>query len=85
MTTQLPGQRTTLCPVHWKRWIEWRENHYQPQAPSEWPGVGTGIMDSRTSHEERAAEWQRKNQEQMDFVSRVCLSGLSPQCGEAEE
>lgn len=68
-----------LCPIHREHAVHWRNNDYSPWNPSEWPG-GAHIMDSRTSHEERARDWDRKNQEAMDQVAAICRSGRSPQC-----
>lgn len=68
-----------LCPEHKRIARAWRDNHYDPSRPSEWPG-GSHIMDSRTSHAERAAGWDRKNREQVDLTIDCCRSGSSPQC-----
>lgn len=68
-----------LCPEHRRIWRAWRDNRYKPWAPTEWPG-GSHIMDSRTSHTERAADWQRKNAEQQAATEEICRSGRSPQC-----
>ncbi|MFF8994016.1 hypothetical protein ACF09H_29630 [Streptomyces sp. NPDC014983] len=68
-----------LCPAHREIATSWRDNHYSPWNPSEWPG-GSHIMDSRTSHAERAAGWDRKNLEQIELTISCCRSGRSPQC-----
>lgn len=68
-----------LCPEHKRIWVGWRDNSYNPRNPTEWPGKAH-IMDSRTSHQTRAAEWDRKNRAQMDLVAGVCARGMSPQC-----
>lgn len=47
--------------------------------PSEWPG-GCIIMDDRTSHATRRADWERKNQDQIALIVSICTSGTSPQC-----
>jgi len=75
-----------LCPVHRQLALEWRNNDYLPHRPEEWPGGlsacgGFGLMDSRTSHEEREVEFDRKNAGQVDLIVRICRSGTSPQCG----
>lgn len=76
LTTPIPDD---LCPLHREHARYWRENHYDPRKPTEWPG-GIHIVDSRTSHEERARRWDRKNREQIDHVAAICRSGRSPQC-----
>ncbi|MFK0296322.1 hypothetical protein ACIQU6_38425 [Streptomyces sp. NPDC090442] len=76
LTTPIPSD---LCRAHATIARSWRDNHYSPWNPSEWPG-GTPIMDSRTSHQERAADWDRKNADQLERTIRICRSGSSPQC-----
>lgn len=68
-----------LCPAHREMFRQWRENHYNPRRPAEWPG-GSHILDSRTSHQERGRDWDRKNLEQMETVAAVCRSDRSAQC-----
>lgn len=68
-----------VCPVHWEIARSWRDNHYSPWNPREWPG-GSHIMDSRTSHSERSADWDRKNLQQLELTVACCRSGRSPQC-----
>lgn len=68
-----------LCAAHQAIWRKWRDNHYNPRRPTEWPG-GSHIMDSRTSHTDRGRTWDRKNREQMDLTAGLCRSGRSPQC-----
>lgn len=68
-----------LCEEHARIWKAWRDNHYDWRAPSEWPGGGF-IMDNRTSHEAREADWDRKNRGQMEQTEHQCRSGRSPQC-----
>ena len=81
-TTATPS----LCPLHEQQAGEWRGNHYNPRNPSEWPGgmnagpIRTLLMDSRTSHDERAREFERRNAEQVALITRICTSGTSPQC-----
>jgi hypothetical protein len=60
-----------LCPHHWEAANAWRNNHYSPWNPTEWPG-GSHILDSRTTHAEREAEWDRKNRERMAFAVSLC-------------
>ncbi len=77
-----------LCPYHAADAACWAANDYQPHRPREWPAgaavdpghSGYGLMDSRTTHDERAREFVRKNQEQIDLITRICRSGRSPQC-----
>jgi hypothetical protein len=73
-----------LCPAHHEIAVGWARNDYNPRWPSEWPG-GMGLMDSRTRHDEREREWDRKNGEQVELVARICRSGRSPQCTPAPE
>lgn len=68
-----------LCPHHWRQAADWRNNHYDPRRPSEWPG-GAALMDSRTSHAERERWWAEKNTEQIGLVAAACRSGRDPQC-----
>lgn len=87
MTTPIPPD---LCPAHAALTRHWRRNHYNPQNPAEWP-VGLSatprdhraappLMDSRTTDDERARDFDRKNQEQVELTIRICRSGRSPQC-----
>ncbi|WP_328313139.1 hypothetical protein OG432_24670 [Streptomyces sp. NBC_00442] len=84
---------TDLCPAHTALARHWHRNHYNPQSPSEWP-VGLSatlrdhrsaplLMDSRTTDEERAHDFERKNQTQIESVIQICRSGRSPQCSPA--
>lgn len=68
-----------LCPAHRKIWTGWRDLTYSPSNPTEWPG-GSHIMDSRTTHAERARTWDAKSREQMTLTEECCRSGRSPQC-----
>jgi hypothetical protein len=68
-----------LCPAHRKIWLGWRDLTYNPRNPTEWPG-GSHIMDSRTTHVERARKWDVKSREQMTLTEACCRSGRSPQC-----
>lgn len=79
-----------LCPAHRAIALDWRENHYDPWNPGEWPAgmsapYRTYLMDNRTSHEERARKFDEKNQEQIDLIVQACRSGRSPQCTPAVE
>lgn len=67
-----------LCPEHARIWIGWRDHFYDPRDPKDWPGQH--IMDSRTTHGERARRWDEKNLEQMVGTETACRSGTSPQC-----
>lgn len=67
-----------LCAEHARIWQAWRNNHYNPRAPREWGGGH--IMDSRTTHTERAATWDSRNLAQMILTEEVCRGGRSPQC-----
>lgn len=76
MTPPIPAG---LCPVHHQHATAWATNDYQPHNPTEWPG-GAFLMDNRTTHDERAREWDRKNSAQVELIARICHSGTSPQC-----
>lgn len=85
VTDEHAQRALNLCPVHSQQTAEWHANTYDPRNPSEWPGgrstaSRTLLMDSRTSHDERAREFTRKNQDQIDLIARICTSGTSPQC-----
>ena len=67
-----------LCPEHARIWRAWRDHHYDPRHPKDWPGQP--LMDARTSHADRRADWQAKNAEQIAEVEQCCRSGRSPQC-----
>lgn len=68
-----------MCPAHTHIWKGWARLRYNPANPTEWPG-GAHIMDSRTTHAERAAGWARKTLEQLTSIEDVCKRGNSPQC-----
>jgi hypothetical protein len=80
LSTPIPKD---LCPVHREHFRDWRDNGYNPRHPTEWPG-GSHILDSRTSHDARETDWDRKNLQQMELVARICRSGRSPQCPAAD-
>ncbi|WP_143179599.1 hypothetical protein [Streptomyces yunnanensis] len=76
-----------LCPVHREIAKGWRDNHFDIWNPGEWPagrsvtsGERTLLMDNRTTVDEREAEFERKNREQVELTIRICRSGRSPQC-----
>jgi hypothetical protein len=73
-----------LCDEHARIWREWwKHSHsYNSSDPKDWPGQR--IMDSRTSHNARRAEWLRKGLEQLHLTERICRSGTSPQCGPSQ-
>lgn len=73
---------TDLCPEHKRIYTAWRDHHYDPTRPKEWGGGH--ILDSRTTHAERAADWDSKNLGQMILTEETCRSGKSPQCGAAK-
>lgn len=86
MTITIPDG---LCPAHHQQAVDWRNNDYDPRNPGEWPAgrsvTGRTLLhDSRTSHDERAREFTRKNQEQITLINRICTSGNSPQCDRQE-
>jgi len=68
-----------LCVEHAAIWKYWAAHDYNWRHPCEWPGMGP-IMDSRTTHADREAGWDRKNREQMDLTADICRGGRSPQC-----
>lgn len=85
MTDPLP---IGLCSVHHQQAAEWRSNDYDWRNPAEWPaGLSfpkrTLLMDSRTSHEERARGFIEKNRQQIELIAGICKSGRSPQCSSA--
>jgi hypothetical protein len=67
-----------LCPAHRRIWSAWRDHTYNSRAPKDWPGQI--LLDARTSHADRRADWNRKNTEQMQLTADLCTSGRSPQC-----
>jgi hypothetical protein len=52
---------------------KWRLVEYDPRNPSEWPSKGRGIMDARTTHAARRADWERKTADQIALIERICL------------
>jgi hypothetical protein len=67
-----------MCPEHTRIWRAWRDHLYNPYHPQDWPGMM--ILDARTSHAERRADWVAKNAEQMQLTEECCRSGRSRQC-----
>lgn len=90
---QIPAD---LCPAHREIAKGWRDNHFDFRNPGEWPAglsvtsgertyLTTSLTTSRsgphgTSFDEREAEFERKNREQVELTIRICRSGRSPQC-----
>jgi hypothetical protein len=50
---------------------QWLRLDYNPRHPSEWPGRQQ-ILDARTSHTERRADWQRKTAAQVQAIENAC-------------
>lgn len=89
VTAEIPDD---LCPFHRQAAVEWKNNDYSIFNPQEWPHglsvtgrTGFGLMDSRTTHAERSAHFDRKNTEQVELIIGICRSGRSPQCTTTEE
>jgi hypothetical protein len=78
----IPKAPVDLCPEHTRIWKGWRDHHYNPHHPQDWPGQP--LLDSRTSHQARRADWETKNGEQMRLTEECCRSGRSPQCNREE-
>ena len=64
-----------MCLAHRGQWLGYRNLTYSPWHPCEWPGLAV-ILDSRTSHAARAADWDRKSIEQMRLTADICLRGV---------
>lgn len=60
-----------LCPKCQPIRARWKQLHYNPRQPTEWPG-GSHILDSRTSHAERRTDWERKTATQVALVEEIC-------------
>lgn len=83
-----------LCRKHQEVYRAWRDNHYDPDSPREWPAgmsvsAGTDTAermsqaeDDRRTHAQRAAEFDRENTASMRRVSEACRSGESPGCAD---
>ena len=64
---------TLLCPACTQILHTWYNVIYNDQDPREWPG-GTHIMDSRTTHRERRADWETKTARQITLLHEICLA-----------
>jgi hypothetical protein len=75
-----------LCAAHRESWSKWRTYalSYDPRYPKDFGNIGP-IMDARTSHADRRAEWVRKGRLQLDQVEALCRRGGSPQCSRPDE
>ena len=60
-----------LCPACQAARAGWLRLDYNPRHPSEWPG-GQQILDARTSHTARRADWQRKTAQQIAAIEDRC-------------
>lgn len=60
-----------LCPACQAIRAGWKQLHYDPRHPTEWPGH-QHIYDARTSHDERRADWQRKTAQQVRLIESIC-------------
>ena len=60
-----------LCPACAIARTKWRRVVYSPWRPAEWPG-GQHILDSRTSHAERRADWEKKTAQQIELIESIC-------------
>lgn len=61
----------TLCPGCQTARAQWLRLDYNPRHPTEWPGRQQ-ILDSRTSHTARHADWQRKTAQQVQLIENIC-------------
>jgi hypothetical protein len=60
-----------LCPTCQPIRAQWLRLDYDPRHPSEWPGQQQ-ILDARTSHTERRADWQRKTDRIVTDIENRC-------------
>lgn len=60
-----------LCPACQAIRAQWLRLDYNPRHPTEWPGQQQ-ILDARTSHAERRADWQRKTAQQVVDIENRC-------------
>lgn len=67
-----------LCGKHGAAVANWAKVVYNPRAPKEWPGGP--LMDSRTSHADRRADWERKTAAQIEMIKGFCRDNRN--CGE---
>lgn len=77
MINELPP--ADLCPAHRKVWRNYAALTYDPRHPHEWPGISV-IMDNRTDHAKRAADWDHKTREVLASIERICRGGHSIHC-----
>lgn len=84
LNVEFPGRKppADLCAEHARIWRSWWDyaTSYDPRHPKDY-GHLSGIMDSRTSHAERRANWLRQGVQSLELVAQICRSGQSPQCG----
>lgn len=67
----LPERGVKLCPACQTIRANWLRLTYNPKKPAEWPG-GQHILDSRTTHAERRADWERKTARQVQLIESIC-------------
>jgi hypothetical protein len=74
-----------MCDEHARIWRAWWDyaRSYRADKPRDFGGQH--IMDSRTSHAQRRADWLRKGLEQLRGTEIACRYGISPQCGPAQD
>jgi hypothetical protein len=60
-----------LCPTCQTVRADWLRLDYNPRQPSEWPGRQS-VLDCRTTHAERRAEWRRKTDQQVQLIEDMC-------------
>lgn len=60
-----------LCPTCQAARTKWRQLHYDPRRPTQWPG-GQHILDARTSHQERRRDWETKTAQQVQLIESIC-------------
>jgi hypothetical protein len=73
---------TDLCPSHADVWRKWARYEYNPRRNHDWGSIQ--LLDSRTPIEQRRADWNRKNRDQLALVERVCRSGCAAPVGGPE-
>lgn len=60
-----------LCPTCQAARLKWRQLHYNPRHPTEWPG-GQHILDARRDHTQRRADWDTKTAQQVRLIENIC-------------
>lgn len=75
---------TDLCPKCHESRRKWRLVEYNPRHPSEWPGTPNPIMDARTTHEQRRADWVRKTAAHIAHVEEICAANHQTRTTEGE-